>query len=235
MSYGTRIAAVLFGLTLGLATSGLAHASTLGPTSPAGTYTYNISLGNGASLTLTQSGPLGQVGTSTLSTNFNGTPVDGYLVVPGGQSGTGDNATWTELQFQYAEPTSPGSNTAASILSYTITESDSFWAQTGETLFPADGVTTYGGLLYLNLNMDGSFVDPDDTAADFIGGTVNQGAWFDTYTPSGPQPTDPPCTSCSVTVTFTPAVSAVPEPSTMTLLGTGMAAIIGVYRRRRLS
>jgi hypothetical protein len=174
------------------------------------------------------------VGTKTLSSSFNGSPMEGYFT--GASSGTGDNATWTELQFQYEEPISPGSNTAASILSYTFAEPDSFWAQTSETSFAADGVTTYGGLLYLNQNVDGSWVDPTNTDIDFIDGTVNQGAWFDTYTPAGPKQPDPQCFECSISVTFTPSsVSAVPEPSTMTLLGTGMAAIIGAYRRRRLS
>ena len=214
MSYGTRIAAVLLGLALGLSLSGLAHASTVGPT---GTYTYDISLPNGASFTLTQSGPLGNVGTTTLSSSFNGSPMAGYLVT-GLLSGTGDNTTWTELQFQYAEPTEPGSNIAASILSYTFTEPDSFWARTDETSFDADG-TTYGGLLYMNRNLDGSWVDPDDISVDFIDGTVNQGAWFDTYTPAGPQPPDPACTTCTITTTFTPAVvGAVPEPSSLVLL-----------------
>ena len=229
MSYCTRIAAILFGLTLGLASSGSAHATVAVPT---GTYTYVFDVGNGASFTLTESGSVGIVGTTQLSSSFKGSPMEGYLSVPI-NSGTGDNATWTELQFQYAEPTSPGSNTAASILSYTFAEPDSFWAQTGKTSFPDNGVTTYAGLLYLNVNMDASWVDPGNPSVDFIDGTVNQGAWFGTYTPAGPA-TDPQCTSCSVTITFTPSVSAVPEPSTMTLLGTGMAAIVGVYRRRRI-
>jgi hypothetical protein len=232
MSYGSRIAAVLVGLTLGLAPSGRAHASTIGPTSPAGTYTYNIDLGSGASFTLRQSGPLGDPGTTTLYSSFNNSPMDGYLIT-GTQSGTGDNATWTELQFQYAEPDGPGSNIAASILSYTFTEPDSFWALTDATSFPDDG-STYGGLLYLNENMDGSFVHPGNVSEDFVHGTVNQGAWFDTYTPGSSVP-DPQCASCSISITFTPAVSAIPEPSTMTLLGTGMVAVLGVYRRRRLS
>jgi len=227
MSHGRRIAAILFGLALGLASSGLAHASTIGG---AGTYTYVISLPNGASFTLTQSGPLGNVGTTTLSSSFSGSPMDGYVAMPI-TSGTGDNATWTELQFQYGEPASSGSNTASSILSYTFTEPDSFWATTGETSFPDDGATTYGGLLYLNVNMDGSWVDPDNISADFIDGTIHQGAWFDTYTPAGPG-TDPQCTSCTITTTFTPAVSAVPEPSSLMLLGSGAAAMLGFYRRR---
>lgn len=221
----------IFGKILILAASAVLPCAALADSTP-GTYTYTISLPNGASFTLMQSGPLGNVGTTTLSTSFNGSPMDGYLSVPI-TSGTGDNATWTELQFQYAEPTSPGSNTASSILSYTFTEPDSFWAVTGDTSFSNDG-TTYGGLLYLNVNMDGSWVDPADPSVDFIDGTINQGAWFNTYTPGHSVP-DPQCTSCSINITFTPLVTAIPEPSTMTLLGTGMAAIVGVYRRRRLS
>lgn len=227
MSYGTRIAAILLGFGLALAPLGLAHASPL----PTGTYTYNISLPNGASFSLTQSGPFGEVGTTTLNTSFNGSPMDGYLVT-GISSGTGDNSTWSELQIQYAEPDAPGSNTAASILSFTFAEPDSFWAQIGEFSFPDDGLTTYNGLLYMNRNLDGSWVDPTDIPHDFIDGPVNQGAYFATYTPSGPV-SDPLCTSCSVNIIFTPSVAPIPEPSTFTLFGTGVAAVFGAYRRRR--
>jgi hypothetical protein len=220
---------VMFGKILILAASAVLPCTAFADTT--GTYTYDISLPNGASFTLTQSGPLGNVGTQTLTFSFNGSPMEGYLSTET-ESGTGDNATWTELQFQYAEPTSPGSDTAASILSYTFAEPDSFWAQTGETSFPDDSVTTYGGLLYLNVNMGGSFVDPGNPSIDFIGGTINQGAWFDTYTPAGPAPPDPQCTSCTITTTFTPS-SVTPEPSSLVLLGSGATALLGAYRRRR--
>jgi hypothetical protein len=226
MSYGTRIAAVLLGLGFGFAHTGVALADTT-----TGTYTYQIDISPTASFTITQSGPLGDPGTSSLGWSYNGTPTPGYVPPSDAVFSTvGDNSTWTELQIEWLLPASPGSNSASSIESFTFTAPDTFWAETGVNSFPADGSTTYYALLYSDENVDGSDNGPNPDHFDYI----NQGAYYGFYTPEGAS--DPQCTTCSVTTTFTPTVGgAVPEPSTMTLLGTGMVAIVGVFRRRRLS
>jgi hypothetical protein len=200
-------------------------------TSADGTYTYNISLPNGASFTLTQSAALGVVGSSSLDWSYNGTPIDGYVPPSDGSIYfSGDNGTWTELQIQWMLPDATDSNTADSVDSFTFTEPDTFWSTPGVySMFPDDG-TTYNAIQLVTENIDGSDGNP-------VFGTVEQGAFYNLYdTPGGeytPPGTDPPC--CSITTTFTPAVAATPEPSTITLLGTGMVVLLGVYRRRRLS
>ena len=228
MSYGTRISAVLFGLTLGLASSGLAHASVATPT---GIYTYNISLPNGASFTMSNHGALGDLGSFATGWSYNGTPLAGY--VPPSDASiwfSGYNSTWTELQIQWMLPDATDPNVADSVDSFTFTATDAFWRTTGSSsAFPDDG-TMYNAIQLVTEGIDGSNGNP-------IFGNVEQGAFYTLYaTPGGVYTapgSDPAC--CTITTTFTPLVSAIPEPSTMSLLGTGMVAIIGVYRRRRLS
>lgn len=233
MSYCTRIAAIMFGLGLAIAPSGLAHASTLGGNSGPGTWTYNIDLGSGASFHVTMDGVFGVTGTHITGYGFTGSPngyvSDPFVVTTGGNTyhyeGSDpkqDGGFDQELAIQFDIASGDYSSTR----DYTFIEPTSFWQTTGTLSFnTGDGEFIFGLQGWsssLENNSDGQFF-----------GEVGEGANFADY---GITPSDPPCSSCFITTTFTPSVAPViPEPSTFTLLGTGVAALFGVYRRRRLS
>ena len=228
MFYGTRIAAITLGLGLALAPSALAHASSVG-TSPAGTWTYNINLGNGASFQMTMDGAFGTQGSNITGFSFIGSP-NGYVSDPTITT-TGNNTYHYESSVQVLDggfdqelaiQFDIASGDYSGTLNYTFVEPTSFWENTGSSLSfnTGDGEFIFGLQGWTAPDGDGEFF-----------GEVGEGANFATY---GTLPSDPPCTSCTITTTFTPSVAPIPKPSTFTLLGTGVAAVLGVYRRRRL-
>ena len=186
------------------------------PPPPAGTYTYDFGLPNGASFTMTMTGAFGAPGSSNFSYNFSGTPDPAYafaLASVAGNTATPDDVFDYELALQYNSTTTGYSN----ILVYTFVEPLSFWELAGSPAFTTgDGESIYG------LQGTSAFDFATDTYIQFFG-TVDEGAYYAYYS-------DPPCTTCTVTTSFVPAT---PEPSSLALLSTGVAGMIGMYRRRR--
>jgi|GEM_PF-5422989 len=231
MSYCTRIAAITLGFGLALAPSALAHASTVGPSTP-GTWNYIIALGNGASFHMTMSGAFGTPGSNITDFGFTGSP-NGYVSDPTIVT-SGNNTYHYEDSVQVTDggfdqeliiQFDVASGDYSSTLDYTFVEPTSFWQTTGTPSFNTGDGEFISGYLGWNASLE-------DNSNGLVPGEVAEGANFAMY---GTAPSDPPCLSCTITTTFTPSVSAIPEPSTFTLLGTGVAAVLGVYRRRRLS
>ncbi len=232
MSYCTRIAAITLGFGLVLAPSGLAHAFTVS-TPPPGTWNYNFTLGNGASFQMTMNGAFGTPGSNITGFGFTGSP-NGYVSDPTIVTSGNNTYHYAEsvqvpdggfdqeliIQFDVA------SGDYSSTLDYTFVEPTSFWQTTGTPSFN----TGDGEFISGYLGWSSSLANNSDGLSP---GEVGEGANFAMY---GTVPSDPPCTSCFIHITFTPlVVTTTPEPSTFTLLGTGVAAVFGVYRRRRLS
>jgi hypothetical protein len=193
----------------------LAHADSTADTAPNGVYTYVFGLPNSASFTLVHTPDLGNPNGTTLSGTPSGNPTGDVSYSFDNYTEVGDNSTWTEIQLQWTAMDQLTPN-QTDYYSFTFTELDSFWAQTSFTgALPTDG-PTYTGVLYYD----------DNTGPQF--GTVSSGAFYGTYT--GATSLDPACDSCTVNTSFVPAT---PEPSSLALLGTGGAAVLGFYRRRR--
>jgi PEP-CTERM motif len=237
MSYCTRIAAIMLGFGLAIAPAGLAHASTLGGNAGPGTWTYNFNLGGGVSFEMTMDKAFGVLGGNITEFHWTGVP-DGFvndfnLVTSGnvtyqhGPDGNlpPDGGFDQEIVLQYDAGVGDDSTT----LDYTFLEPTSFWQNTGSNL----AFTTGDGEFVNDLE---HWVGSPTVADNLFFGELGEGANFATYN-NVPVPSlalDPPCSSCFIDITFTPAVlTATPEPSTFTLLGTGVAAVFGVYRRRR--
>jgi hypothetical protein len=190
--------------------------------SPVGTYTYDFGLPNGASFTWVSSvAPLFAPGSGLASYSFNGTPdsnFTGALVsttagttVPGG-------VLDYEMEIQYNSNTTGYGN----VLVFAFVEPQSFWATLGNPAFDTADGESIDGLQYI------SGFDSSTDVFDDNYGAVDEGASYGFY-----PATDPPCNSCSISISFTPAVSATPEPSSLALLSTGGAGMVGMYRRRR--
>jgi hypothetical protein len=187
-------------------------------------YTYTITLdgptGNTGTLTMNDDLPLGNPnGNNTYSITGNPAPdsswaQDDTSFIGNNDSSSDPTQNYTEIliQWENADDTQ--------LLAFTITEPDDFWAiQHFSGAFPGPAMgypATYSGYSY-------------DDANGLVPADVPVGAYYGQYV--NDVGSDPPC--CSITTSYVPPVNATPEPSTMTLLGTGGAAILGVYRRRR--
>jgi len=200
-------------LAPGLASTS-AHADTIGGAN--GTYTYVFGLPNGASFTLVHTPDLGNPNGTTLSATPSGNPTGDVTYSFDNYSGVGDNATWTEIEVQWTAQDSVVPN-QTDYYAYTFTELDSFWAQTDFSgALPTDG-PVYNGMQFYD----------DVNGPQF--GDVATGAYYGTYT--GGTQLDPVCSGCTLETTF---VAATPEPSSLALLATGGAAMLGFIRRRRI-
>jgi hypothetical protein len=189
---------------------------------PPGTYTYDFGLPNGASFTWVSSeAPLFSSGSGLLSYSFNGTPdsnFTGTLVSTTAGTTTPGGVLDYEMEIQYNNNTTGYGN----VLVFSFVEPQSFWATLGSPAFGTGDGESIDGLTYIS-GYDSSINEYDDNY-----GSVGEGAYYGFY-----PDTDPPCTSCTVSISFAAALASTPEPSSLVLLSTGVAGMMGMYRRRR--
>ncbi len=203
-------------------------------TPPAGTYTYNFGLPLGASFTMSLDAPFGTPNANFTDFAYFGSPDPLYapveFVTTSGNNTyhyvadaqTYDGGFDVELALQYNSII----NGYNDILVFTFIEPVSFWAALGPQTF------TNGSGEFID-GYQGTFEDPFGPSYAPFFGELPEGAFYAYYN-SG-LGIDPPCDPifCTLTTTFTPAVSSTPEPSSLALLSTGAAGLLALYRRRR--
>ena len=138
-----------------------------------------------------------------------GSPQSGYVNNLMAWTAALDNGVWdSEIFVQFAD-------NANNDLAFWFIEPDSFWATVGTDLqFPA-GNTVNNALLKWPNGSDPTTMQWGDSAV---------GAYYG----------DPsPCNGCTVDITRTAEVSPVPEPATILLLGSGVAGMVRMIRRKK--
>jgi hypothetical protein len=181
-------------------------------------YSYVISIPtlggtSGATLTLDWAPvPLNPQGTGgAIYSSLTGSPESGYSLADYSWTIAYDPTTAVYDSEIFAE-FEDGSN---DYIAYTFIEPESFWDTAGTDLsFPVGDTVTDAFLQW-----------PDPALGTPVYGATTTGANYTTFT-------DPPCTGCSIDIAATPYVTPIPEPSSILLLGSGLAGLAGMIRRK---
>jgi hypothetical protein len=219
----SSILAVLFLALAGVIASVPAHADDY-------TYTFNLPVinpdgsmpGGTVQYSLAYTDALGQPDAEFVSQNAAGSALSGGSFIYSGfgfadfvPSSPGD-PTLVNLLLEYADPEND-------ILAFSFIEPVAYWDAPGEDVgFDNDGGTVFSSALILYI------VPP--TFDGGMNGDTNLGASY-LIADDVDNSMDPPCSTCSVTITATPA-AATPEPGSWILLGSGLAGLAAMVGRK---